>query len=117
MYRPRVYRETFFHGSEGPIRMPAAATSAPDEGIIGTMRRFDWLIVLIVSWLLPLGFVPFVKVTYFSSLLFWLVPIACLIPRFLHLTHTGSRRRRALCWATAQIVFMGMLLDLVFGHK
>ncbi len=80
-------------------------------------QRIDWLIVLLVSWLLPLGLVRGLKVTYFNSLLFWLVPIVCLLPRFLRLTHPGSRRRRALAWATVQIVVLGVLLDFVFGHR
>lgn len=81
------------------------------------LQRIDWLIVLLASWILPLGLVPWVKVTYFNSLLFWLVPIVCLLPRFLNLTHPGSRRRRALGWATVQIVGIGVILDFVFGHK
>src|SRR5262249_61912342 len=68
---------------------------------VSVLRSIDWLIVLLVSWVLPLGFVPALEVTYFNSLAFWIVPIAALLPRFLGLTHAGSRRRRALGWATA----------------
>jgi len=84
---------------------------------VSVLRSIDWLIVLLVSWALPLGFVPALEVTYFNSLVFWIVPIAALLPRFLGLTHAGSRRRRALGWATAQLVIVGILLDFVFGHK
>src|SRR5882672_2546895 len=84
---------------------------------VNVLRNVDWLIVLLVSWVLPLGLVPAFEVSYFSSLLFWVVPILALLPRFLSLTHPGSRRRRALGWATAQIVVVGIVLDFIFGHK
>jgi len=84
---------------------------------VSVLRSIDWLVVLLVSWVLPLGLIPALEVTYFNSLLFWVVPILALLPRFLSLTHAGSRRRRALGWATAQIAVAGILLDFVFGHK
>jgi hypothetical protein len=84
---------------------------------VSVLRSIDWLVVLLVSWVLPLGLIPALEVTYFNSLIFWIVPIVALLPRFLGLTHAGSRRRRAFGWATAQIVVLGILLDFGFGHK
>jgi hypothetical protein len=84
---------------------------------VSVLRSIDWLVVLLVPWVLPLGLIPALEVTYFNSLIFWIVPIVALLPRFLGLTHAGSRRRRAFGWATAQIVVLGILLDFVFGHK
>ena len=81
------------------------------------LRNNDWLVVLAASWTVPLGLIPAFKVSYFNSLLFWVVPIGALLPRFLSLTHGGSRRRRALGWATAQLGVVGLMLDFVLGHK
>jgi hypothetical protein len=83
---------------------------------LGAVRGLDWLPVLLVSWVLPLGLVSCLEVSYFNSLLFWLIPIACLLPRFLRLTHPGSRRRKAMCWAVTQLFVLGVILDLAFGH-
>ncbi len=84
---------------------------------MSVLRNVDWLVVLLVSWVLPLGLIPAFTVSYFNSLLFWVIPILALLPRFLGLTHAGSRRRRALGLATAQIAVLGIVLDFVFGHK
>jgi hypothetical protein len=66
---------------------------------VSVLRSIDWLVVLLVSWVLPLGLIPVLEVTYFNSLIFWVMPIVALLPpRFLGLTHAGSRRRRAFGW-------------------
>jgi hypothetical protein len=75
----------------------------------------DWLAAVVLSWLVPLGLLPFVPVTYLTSLVLWLVPIILLLPRFLQKSTSGGRRRRALSWTAAYIVVGGLLLDLVFG--
>lgn len=79
------------------------------------MRRpvnFNWLIVLAVSWAIPVYWPR----SYLFSLLFWLLPIVVLLPDFLAATDTPThRRRRALWYATAWIVVLGIVLDFGFG--
>ena len=65
--------------------------------------------------------VPFIlddvhRLTYFSSLAFWLVPTLLLLPRFLEYTDSGGRRRWAMLLTTISVVAMGVLLDVVLGH-
>ncbi|HTA16812.1 MAG TPA: hypothetical protein VK786_03615 [bacterium] len=77
---------------------------------------WDWVIVVIASWLLPLlGFNQWTA-TYLHSELFWVLPIAALLPRFFHETRAEPRRRRAFSWTCAIILGAGSLLDLAFGR-
>jgi len=96
-------------------RISALGEAAARTGT--ALQYVDWLVVLAFSWMLPIGLIPTLKVSYFNSLLFWVIPVVILLPRFLSLTHSGSRRRRALGWATSQLVFLGVVLDFAFGHK
>jgi hypothetical protein len=76
---------------------------------------FDWLAAMLVSWVVPLGFFGKPS-TYFTSLWFWLVPVALLFPRFYMSTDAGGRRRRAF-WVTVGFVFVaGIVLDFVLGR-
>jgi hypothetical protein len=84
--------------------------------VIKAYLSFDWLVVVVISWLLPLLFFNLVKPSYIASELFWCLPILCLLPRFFHETHPGSRRRRAFYWSAGIILVMGSFLDLAFGH-
>lgn len=78
-----------------------------------TGRPFDWLIGILLSWLLPLGLLFDFNVTYFNSLLLWAVPIAFLAPRFLLLAH--PTRRRAFWVAIGLVAILGLILDFVLG--
>jgi hypothetical protein len=78
-------------------------------------RPIDWLLAILVSWLIPLEMFGN-EVTYFGSLLLWFVPIALLLPRFLWMTDEGAkRRRRAFWWTTLYVFIAGTILDLVLG--
>jgi len=85
-----------------------------------TMRRFrelDWLVLFLASWIAPLAFDEIVGLRYWSSLLFWLVPVNVLAPRFFFHTDSGGRRRRAFLLAAASITGLGLILDFVFGSR
>jgi hypothetical protein len=85
-----------------------------------TMRRFrelDWLVLFLASWIAPLAFDAAIGLKYWSSLLFWLVPVNVLAPRFFAYTDAGGRRRRAFMLATASITGLGLILDFVFGSR
>ncbi|HEY2090419.1 MAG TPA: hypothetical protein VGJ81_00900 [Thermoanaerobaculia bacterium] len=69
---------------------------------------------MIVSWVIPLEMVGN-HVTYFTSLVFWAVPIALLLCRLYHQTDPGSRRRRAFWLSTAFIFVAGVVLDFLLG--
>jgi hypothetical protein len=84
--------------------------------VLNRLRELDWLGLFLVSWFGPLVWDNAYHLTYFSSLMFWLLPTVLLLPRFLRLTDPGGRRRRALTLATVQIVALGVLLDYVFGR-
>jgi len=90
--------------------------SAVKSGVVEATRHpVDWLLALVVSWLVPLELLGN-HATYFSSLLFWGVPIVTLFPRFLWLTDEGAkRRRRAFWWTTLYVFIAGTVLDLVLG--
>ena len=82
------------------------------------MRRFrelDWLVLFLASWIAPLAFDAAIGLKYWSSLLFWLVPVNVLAPRFFAYTDAGGRGRRAFMLATASITVLGLMLDFVFG--
>lgn len=74
----------------------------------------DWLLAMIVSWIIPLGLLGF-RVTYFTSLAFWAIPIFILLPRLYHHTDAGGRRRRAFWLSVAFIVVAGVFLDFILG--
>jgi hypothetical protein len=80
------------------------------------LRDFDWLGLFLASWVAPLAFDGIFGLRYFTSLLFWLVPTLLLLPRFLHYTDPGGRRRTAFRFAVAQIVALGVVLDFVLGR-
>jgi hypothetical protein len=84
--------------------------------LVAAGRHLDWFGLFLAAWVAPLAYDATAGLHYFSSLLFWLVPTALLIPRFLHHTDKGGRRRRAFGLAVAQIVVLGVALDFVFGH-
>jgi hypothetical protein len=81
------------------------------------MRRpinFNWLIVLIVSWAIPVNWPH----SYLFSLTFWVLPIGVLLPDFLAETDSPTgRRRRALLYAALWIAVLGVALDFVFGKR
>jgi hypothetical protein len=79
-------------------------------------REFDWLGLFLASWVAPLAFDGTFGLTYFTSLLFWLVPTLLLLPRFLHYTDPGGRRRTAFIVVIVQIVVLGVVLDFVLGR-
>lgn len=77
---------------------------------------YDWLAVVVASWLAPLLLFNLWDPTYLHSEFFWAFPIAALLPRFFHEAPPASRRRRAFYWATAFILAGGSALDLAFGR-
>jgi hypothetical protein len=79
--------------------------------------NLGWLVVLIVTIATPLAFDAVGRLTYFSSLVFWGIPMLYLWPVFHSLTAAGTgRRRRALRWSAGTIATLGVVLDLVLGH-
>jgi len=57
------------------------------------------------------------RLTYLTSLAFWLVPILYLWPLFWSITAAGrGRRRRALSVSVATLFTFGALLDFLVGH-
>ena len=84
------------------------------------MRTFwlnlGWLVVLVVTFAVPLTLDAFSRLDYFTSLTMWLIPILYLWPTFAMLTANGTgRRRRALLATVALIVGLGVVLDFVIG--
>jgi hypothetical protein len=84
------------------------------------MRTFwlnlGWLVVLVVTFAVPLTLDAFSRLNYFTSLTMWLIPILYLWPTFAMLTANGTgRRRRALLATVALIVGLGVVLDFVIG--
>src|SRR6185503_2312926 len=64
----------------------------------------------------PLGLDAVGRLTYFTSLAFWGIPILYLWPVFNMLTAEGTgRRRRALRYAAGTIVVLGIVLDFLLG--
>jgi hypothetical protein len=79
--------------------------------------NLGWLVMLVVTFAVTLGLDAIGRLTYFTSLAFWAIPILYLWPVFMSITAAGSgRRRRALRWSAGTIVGLGILLDFVFGH-
>jgi hypothetical protein len=81
------------------------------------VRDLDWLWLFLVSWVAPFLLDSRSQLTYFQSLLFWLVPTIILLPRFLEYTDPNGRRRSAMLITTVGIVGLGILLDVVFGQR
>ena len=84
------------------------------------MRTFwlnlGWLVVLVLTFAVPLTLDAYRRLNYFTSLTIWLIPILYLWPTFWMLTAAGTgRRRRALGLTVAAIVGLGVVLDFVIG--
>jgi hypothetical protein len=78
--------------------------------------NLGWLVVLVVTFAVPLTLDAFSRLNYFTSLTMWLIPILYLWPTFAMLTANGTgRRRRALLATVALIVGLGVVLDFVLG--
>jgi hypothetical protein len=85
-----------------------------------TIRTFwlnlGWLVMLVLTIAAPLGLDVVGRLTYFTSLVLWGIPILYLWPVFNMLTAEGTgRRRRALRYAAGTIVVLGIVLDFVLG--
>jgi len=85
-----------------------------------TIRSFwlnlGWLVMLVLTVAVPLILDAVGRLTYFTSLAFWGIPILYLWPVFNMLTAQGTgRRRRALGYATGSIVSLGIVLDFLLG--
>lgn len=77
-----------------------------------------WLVVLVITFAVPLTLDAYGSLTYFTSLLIWLIPIVYLWPLFRTITAEGTgRRRRALRISIATIVGLGTVLDFLLGHR
>ena len=86
-----------------------------------TIRTFwldlGWLVALVVTVAVPLGLDAAGRLTYFTSLALWGIPILYLWPVFGSLTADGTgRRRRALRWSAGSIVALGIVLDFLLGY-
>ena len=85
-----------------------------------TIRTFwlnlGWLVVLVVTVAVPLTLDAVGRLTYFTSLVLWGIPILYLWPVFGLITADGTgRRRRALRWTAGTIVVLGIVLDFLLG--
>jgi len=79
--------------------------------------NLGWLIVLVVTFSVPLTLDGFGRLTYFTSLTMWAIPILYLWPVFQAITAEGTgRRRRALRWTIGLVVGLGIALDFLLGH-
>jgi hypothetical protein len=80
-------------------------------------RDLGWLVVLVVTFAVPLTLDAAGHLSYFTSLCIWLIPIVYAWPLFHRATASGGAApRRALRWSVAAIVVLGIALDFVFGH-
>jgi hypothetical protein len=85
-----------------------------------TIRTFwlnlGWLVILVVTVAVPLLLDAAGRLTYFTSLVLWGIPILYLWPVFNTITADGTgRRRKALRWTAGTIVVLGIVLDFVLG--
>src|SRR5262249_23494674 len=110
VYRDVDRRQTYTAG------LPRGHGRMANASLLRRVRDLDWLWLFLASWILPFVIDGVSHLTYFRSLLFWLVPTILLLPRFLEYTDPGGRRRTALWITTAGIVVLGVLLDCVFGR-
>jgi hypothetical protein len=85
-----------------------------------TSHRFTenlgWLVALVATFALALSLDAIGRLSYFTSLCLWVVPIVYLWPLFRHITRGLESRRRALRRTVASIVGLGIVLDFVLGH-
>jgi hypothetical protein len=78
--------------------------------------NLGWLVMLVVTVAVPLALDAAGRLTYFTSLAFWGIPILYLWPVFSTLTADGTgRRRRAMRYAAGTIVLLGIVLDFLLG--
>ena len=85
-----------------------------------TIRTFwlnlGWLVMLVVTVAVALGLDAAGRLTYFTSLVLWGLPILYLWPVFRMITTEGAeRRRRALIGTAGTIVVLGVVLDCLLG--
>jgi hypothetical protein len=79
--------------------------------------NLGWLVVLVITFAVPLWLDAVGRLTYFTSLTLWGIPILYLGHVFTLITAEGTgRRRRALRWAAGTIVVLGIVLDFLLGH-
>lgn len=101
-------------------------TTAPPCAVVvvmamQTLRSFwldlGWLVVLVTTIAVPLALDASGRLTYFTSLLLWAIPIAYLGPVFASITsHDARPRRRALALSAGTIAALGVVLDFLLGH-
>jgi len=78
--------------------------------------NLGWLFMLVVTVGVPLGLDAAGRLTYFTSLTLWAIPILYLWPVFRSITAEGTgRRRRALRLSAGTIVLLGVVLDFLLG--
>lgn len=78
--------------------------------------NLGWLVMLVVTVAAALLLDGAGRLTYFTSLVLWGIPILYLWPVFRMLTADGTgRRRRALYLTAGTIVVLGIVLDFVLG--
>ena len=81
------------------------------------LHDVGWLFVLVATFAVPFTLDAYGRLTYFTSLTFWLVPILYLWPLFRSITARGrGRRRRALRTSVAALLVFGAALDFLVGH-
>jgi hypothetical protein len=95
------------------------AMGATQEKVM-TIRTFwlnlGWLVILVVTVAVPLLLDAAGRLTYFTSLVLWGIPVLYLWPVFNTITADGTgRRRKALRWTAGTIVVLGIVLDFVLG--
>ena len=59
--------------------------------------NLGWLVMLVVTFAVPLGLDAVGRLTYFTSLALWGIPILYLWPVFNLITAEGTGRRRRAC--------------------
>ena len=81
--------------------------------------NLGWLLVFAASWIIPLLLDAHQPswLTYFSSLVIWLIPITYLWANIVRATDPGARRRKALAIAIVTVVVLGGVLDFILGNK
>ena len=86
-------------------------------GIRTFWLNLGWLVMLVVTVAVPLVLDALGRLTYFTSLGLWGIPILYLWSVFNMITAEGTgRRRRALYLSAGMIVVLGIVLDFLFGH-
>ena len=85
--------------------------------LLESLVQWDWLALFLAAWVLPVAQEVVWPLTYFTSLLFWLVPTLLLLPRFLAFTDSGGRRRKALSAGSLFLLLAGCALDFGFASR